>query len=133
MMIVHITHHIIMSFFESSLELSPNSFKQDDITFLKEGMCCVVLYYVPWCPYCKKIEGLWKELSTKTTFFCVKALNCEKYKEFATMMREELEGFRGYPTIVFYKQGKPVEIYKNERNLESLLAACYRVCSGVSV
>lgn len=126
---IRYTVNTVMSFFSDDIELSPKDFNEDDILFLKHDQCCVVLFYVPWCPYCKAIRGLWDELATKMTFFKVKSINCEKYKEFSNMYREEMEGFRGFPTIVFYKSGSPQEIYREPRDLKHLLDACYRICS----
>ena len=125
------------SYFDSSshvVELSPSDF--DNTLSWKLGSskcnCCVILFYLPWCPYCKAVKNDWEKLGKVAKFFDVYAFNAEKNKKHMLQIKEELPDLiRGYPTIIVYKKGEPVEkIGEDEvsRSFSRLLSDIMRVC-----
>lgn len=110
-------------------ELKPSDFDPITTWKLKDKECSIVLFYCPWCPRCQAIKETWKELGRVAAFFNVLAFNCEKYKRHMLKIKEDApELIRGYPTIVVYQKGSPVEDYQGDRSLESLLKTCMRIC-----
>ena len=113
-------------------ELSPKDFDSIEVWKLKEKKCAIILFYVPWCPFCKGIEKTWKELGEKAAFFEVYAMNCEKYKSHCNKIREDnQELITSYPSIIIYSKGSPVEKVgnsENERTTGHFIRACMRNC-----
>lgn len=111
-------------------ELTPKDFNPKKTWELKEpSSCSVILWYAPWCPHCKAVKGTWKRLGETATFMDVFAFNCEKHKGHLSKIQEDMpELVRSYPTITFYKRGKPVEEYRGDRSLNNLLKEFMRVC-----
>jgi len=114
-------------------ELKPSDFKSDKVWELKNRQCCVILFYSPWCGYCKKTKGAWEKLGKLLGFYDVLAFNCEKYKGHCLKIQHDMpELIAGYPSIIIYKNGKPVEkIGQNddERTVTKLTSAVMRVCA----
>jgi thiol-disulfide isomerase/thioredoxin len=98
--------------------------------------CSVVLFYAPWCFYCKKIKTAWKTLSKKASFINVYAMNCEKNSSHCRKIREDMkELIRTFPTIIIFIDGNPVEkigLNENSRSVEKLIEDCKRVCSSIN-
>ena len=112
-------------------ELTPKYFDSKVSWKLKSASCAMVLFYCPWCPHCKAMKEVWEKLGQMATFIDVQAFNCEKHKGHILKIQEELpELVRGYPTIVIYKDHIPVEEYRGDRSLQSLLKTSMRVCNG---
>jgi thiol-disulfide isomerase/thioredoxin len=62
-----------------------------------------VLFYVPWCGYCKNILPIWDQLSQKygqNGNVDIMKVNCEKFTNMATK-----HGVDSYPTIKFFPNG----------------------------
>lgn len=109
-------------------ELKPSDFDSAKTYKLKDPQCSVVFFYCHWCPHCRNLQETWVKLAKIAGFMKVCAFNCEKYKEHIIRMNEEKELVKGYPTIIFYKKGIPVEKYNDERTEEKLLATCMDMC-----
>ena len=110
-------------------ELSDDSF--DDIATwrLKKHKCSIVLFYTPWCPHCINVKEMWGKLGNIAAFFDVCAFNCEKYKGHLAKIKEDMPYLiQGYPTIIIYNNGEPIEEYNGDRNLNKLVQACMRSC-----
>jgi thiol-disulfide isomerase/thioredoxin len=133
------------SYFDSSRhvqELTPKNFDDTHTWRLKSDAlnkcrsvdcgCCVILFYAPWCPHCKKMKDVWEELGKIAKFFDVYAFNCEKYQERVGEIREEMPSLiTSFPTMVVYQKGEPTEhIGMSDRSLEGLLEDCMRVCGS---
>ena len=62
------------------------------------------------------------------------AFNCAKYTAQVNRIKEDApELIKGFPTIVFYRKGAPVEEYgqnDEERKIGSLLKKCMEVCQS---
>ena len=122
-----------LSYFEKSnfvKELSPKDFDSYIPWKLKGNKCAIVLYYAPWCQYCKAVKDTWLKLGETAAFFDVYALNVEKHKAHMAKIKEDMPNLvTSYPTIIIYQFGKPKEQYQGERTLKKLTEACMRVCS----
>jgi len=113
------------------IELKPEDFDENapwrlkprkETGKLQSGM---VLFYAPWCDYCKKVKEPWIK-AAKTTGFCdFYAFNCEKYKNHLSKIKSDMpQLIRGFPTIIIYNDGEPNEYYKGERTVESFVKEC---------
>lgn len=89
--------------------------------------CTMILFYAPWCPYCKAVKDDWTEFAKVATFINVCALNCEKHKDHVHKMNIDFQAEHGdrlvpsYPTIALYKGGKFIKKYDDERSVQKLL------------
>lgn len=126
-----------MSYFEKSphvTELSPSDFSETVVWKLKKHNCCAILFYKPSCPFCQQVKKDWEKLGEVAKFFDVFAFNAEKYQDFILIVREEMpELIMGYPTMLIYKKGEPVESIgedEKERKWTELLKICMRVCNN---
>jgi len=112
-------------------ELTPKDFDPRRTWILRRSNCSIILWYAPWCPHCKAVQGVWEQLGKSATFMDVLSFNCEKYKGYLLKIQEDApELVRGFPTITFYTGGEPTEEYRGDRSLGNLLKACMRVCSN---
>lgn len=112
-------------------ELSENNFDERSPHTLKEHKCSIVLFYAPWCPHCKAVKDTWEQLGEQNLFFDVVALNCEKNATHLEKIKRDLpELVKGFPTIIVYQNGEPIEQYKGDRTVADLTKVCIRACKG---
>src|SRR5690348_1758523 len=121
-----------LSYFTGSknvTELSPRDFDGAATWKLKNKKCVAVLFYAPWCPWCKKVKDAWEELGKHAMFMDVCAMDCEKYKAHILKIKEDMPGLiKAYPTIAYYHNGSPEEIHNGERDYKSLLVGGMKAC-----
>lgn len=112
------------------IELGPEDF--DSVATWKLNMpgCVMVLWYAPWCGYCQKVKDEWKKFGAKAAFIKVCAFNCEKNKAHLAKIKNDMPSLvRGFPTIVAYKDGKPVEHHgESDRTVTAFLETARRAC-----
>lgn len=110
-------------------ELVPSDFDPIATWKLKDKECSIILFYVPWCPYCKNIKEDWEKLGKTATFLNVYSFNCEKYKSHFLKIKEDMPQLvTSYPTIIIYKNRDPIEfVEEKNRSYKNLLKTCMRV------
>lgn len=93
----------------------------------------IVLYYAPWCPHCKHASGPFLEAAKKCGFCNFYAFNCEKHKAHVSKIRSDMPNLiRGYPSIIVYQNGSPLEVYSGERTADGFTQRCMKLCDGKS-
>ncbi|KAL3693310.1 hypothetical protein R1sor_006961 [Riccia sorocarpa] len=79
-----------------------------------------VLFYAPWCSHCQQLEHTWKDLACRLPKggFDVQLaqIDAEKYGDVA----EKYKVVK-YPTLIFFKSGKPTENHTGARDVDSLM------------
>jgi thiol-disulfide isomerase/thioredoxin len=114
-------------------ELKPKDFEQVNVVNLKDKKCTAVLFYAPWCGYCKQFAPTWEEIAKTATFFEIKAFNCEneQNKNHLLRIREDVPNFvKSFPTIIFYSGGRPIEKFNGDRTMKNIIDQCMRVCDS---
>jgi thiol-disulfide isomerase/thioredoxin len=112
-------------------ELTPKDFDPIASPNLLNKDCSIVLFYAPWCPHCHAVKDEWEKFGKTALFVDVLAFNCERYSAHLSKIKEELpELVRGFPTIIFYKNGRPSEQYNGERKVENFLKASMDMCKS---
>lgn len=99
---------------------------------LKNKNLVAVLFYADWCKFCKAVAPTWKELSKKVSGECkICAFNCanpNNLAHFEKIKRSKPGLVPSFPTIVFYKNGEPVEtLPESKRNLKDMMATVMRL------
>lgn len=108
-----------MPFFEGSEYV--NELGDKDLkTLLTSKKPRLVLFYMPWCKFCKDLKQLWPSLGhTLGTAVDVEAYNCMRSPKLTKALN-----IQSYPTIVMFNKGLAT-VFDGERNMASLLAfAC---------
>ena len=122
-------------------ELTPSDFDEDAPWRLKPGrdprtgrsipLSGMILFYAPWCGFCKKVKDQWIEAAKVSGFCDFFAFNCEKHKTHLAKIKADMPQLvQGYPTIVLYQNGSPDEYYQGERSAQALVSACMVLCKG---
>lgn len=72
----------------------------------------VVDYYAPWCGPCKTMMPLFEKAAQK--FDAVKFYKCDGDKY-------NVESIQGFPTVVFYKNGKEVRRFSGAKSTADII------------
>uniref|UniRef100_A0A6C0LKX3 Thioredoxin domain-containing protein n=1 Tax=viral metagenome TaxID=1070528 RepID=A0A6C0LKX3_9ZZZZ len=97
----------------SVLELNPSNYDNT----VNGDYLIMVKFMAPWCGYCTKIEGPWKDLAKAyegDDSVVIAEVNADMHKELASKAN-----VGGYPTIMTYKNGKCLGKYQGERTVPS--------------
>lgn len=117
-----------MQFSDSIYELSPNDFNQGR---LKDKRCSVVLFFAPWCGHCQNFKPIYNMFADIYKNGRVCTLDCDEYSEFSSSLNQDYKGLiNGFPTVVFFKDGKPHSTFEGQRNVWALIEHGIRVCGG---
>jgi thioredoxin domain-containing protein 5 len=88
----------------------------------------IVKFYAPWCGHCKKLAPTWDKLGQfygESDSVKVTKIDCTVHKEACSQ-----HGVKGYPTLMYFRNGKSVEKYAGGRDYDSLKAYIEKQISG---
>ncbi|ELR13438.1 thioredoxin domain containing protein [Acanthamoeba castellanii str. Neff] len=77
----------------------------------------LVEFYAPWCGHCKSLAPTWEALATELKG----TVPVAKVDATLNPLVKKRFGIKGFPTIIFFKQGKQY-VYTGGRSLEQLKA-----------
>ncbi len=124
-----------MSYFTDSKfveELLPSDFDDSESYKLKNKKCCTILFYAPWCKFCKEFKSTWENIGESVISYDIYSFDCEKNSDHLIKIKNELPSLiKSFPSIIVYKNGEPVEIIgrnKDERSYDNILSDILRIC-----
>uniref|UniRef100_A0A915NZC9 Thioredoxin domain-containing protein n=1 Tax=Meloidogyne floridensis TaxID=298350 RepID=A0A915NZC9_9BILA len=86
-----------------------------------------VEFYAPWCAHCKQLMPVWElvghALADKQSPVRVGKVDCTRFTNVASTL-----SIRGYPTIIFFRNGIQIP-YEGERRKEDIIKFAEK-CSG---
>ncbi|EFX87477.1 hypothetical protein DAPPUDRAFT_43137 [Daphnia pulex] len=87
-----------------------------------------VKFFAPWCGHCQKMAGTWDNLAQSVgqeNSVTIGKVDCTQFRDLCN----EFE-VKGYPTLLWIKDGKKVEKYQGSRTHEDLKAFIERMKKG---
>ena len=116
------------SLFSSHKAVMPLQLKDFSGKNLSKNNTGLVLFYADWCPHCHQMVDVWSSLANSASFLDIMAMNCVEPSFKDSELAKDIGGF---PTIVLYQNGKPVETFKgNRQDAGELLSSCLKICPG---
>ncbi len=109
--------------------LDPSDFKDDSPYQLKDTRCAFVLVYAEWCGHCQNFKPEYIKFADKAQFIHVYALDSDLNENIKNSFDDSKFPIRGFPTLLLFKNGKPVEEYSGERTASALLQKATKFCS----
>lgn len=123
-------------FFDTSkfvISLKPKHFDPSNPAHLIKHKCSIVMFYCHWCPHCQKMVDTWKELGEIAAFFDVCAFDCVGNAGHLEKIKEVMPALvKGYPTIIIYERGVPIQTFSDDRTIDNLIMACMNACKDVN-
>merc|ERR1712189_159752 len=82
--------------------------QRGDLTFVK--------FFAPWCGHCRSLAPTWDLLSTKFAGKVkIAEVDCTQSQSLCKRYRID-----GYPTLILFKDGKPIHEYQGGRDIKTL-------------
>ncbi len=92
-------------------EIGSESFTYDKgVWKLDNKKCTAVLFYAPWCSFCKGVKGEWDRFGgmMAKSGMDVVAVNCDENNELLETIRDDMpQMIVSFPTMLIFKVGKP--------------------------
>lgn len=97
---------------------------------LKDKSNCLVLFYANWCPHCHTLIhpdksnklSLIERVAEMLPDVDVCVFDCAVYGEHCMKISEDApELIKGYPTLVYYRHGKPTKHFDGERTFDNIV------------
>ena len=116
----------------SVIELFGSDFKNEFPWKLKDSRCTFVLFYADWCGYCQDFKPEYAKFANKSQFIRVCAVNADSNKKLlesinSSELNPEFK-VEGFPTLILYSKGEPVEVYSEEKNFVALNSKAMKFC-----
>lgn len=121
----------MISFGDEVEKLTANAFVEGTSN-LKTKDAVLIIFYVNWCSYCVALAPIIKQLGERVKFARIAALNIEspENKQLATILKES-NLVNSFPTIIFYANQKPQDIYQGVRDIKNMIE--YLIRQGMTV
>ena len=117
--ILIVLFYFYSTYLKEGFEVKPDKLEE----LISPDKTSLVLFYADWCGHCKKLKPTWKECAEKAkeNGLTMVQINVgegtDKDKEIS-----EKYSIDGYPTIILFKNGKPIP-YDGPRTEEGFMSA----------
>lgn len=111
-------------------QLDVSNFDDQEPWKLKNNDCTFILFYADWCGHCQNFKPEYIKFAEKAQFMNVAALNVDNSEAIVSATKETKFPVQGFPTLLLYKNGKPIEEYDGPRTQAALVKRALKLCNG---